>query len=87
MGLLMAFKLLLMAQQRWRRINAAHRIPLVWSRGPHRRCAGREAECRLRSGLTAGLGPARRRHSDLHSRVLISSSHGGRLKRNRRGPL
>ena len=28
-GLLMAFKLLLMAQERWRRINAAHLIPLV----------------------------------------------------------
>ena len=28
-GLLMAFKLLLMAQQRWRRINGAHLIPLV----------------------------------------------------------
>ncbi len=28
-GLLMAFKLLLMAQDRWRRINGAHRIPLV----------------------------------------------------------
>ena len=28
-GLLMAFKLLLMAQERWRRINAAHPIPLV----------------------------------------------------------
>jgi hypothetical protein len=28
-GLLMAFKLLLMAQDRWRRINAAHLIPLV----------------------------------------------------------
>jgi transposase-like protein len=28
-GLLMAFKLLLMAQGRWRRINAAHLIPLV----------------------------------------------------------
>ncbi len=28
-GLLMAFKLLLMSQERWRRINAAHLIPLV----------------------------------------------------------
>ena len=28
-GLLMAFKLLLMAQQRWRRINAAHLMPFV----------------------------------------------------------
>ncbi len=28
-GLLMAFKLLMMAQERWRRINAAHLIPLV----------------------------------------------------------
>jgi hypothetical protein len=28
-GLLMAFKLLLMAQQRWRQINAAHLIPLL----------------------------------------------------------
>ena len=28
-GLMMAFKLLLMAQERWRRINAAHLIPLV----------------------------------------------------------
>jgi hypothetical protein len=28
-GLLMAFKLLEMAQKRWRRINAAHLIPLV----------------------------------------------------------
>jgi transposase-like protein len=28
-GLLMAFKLLLMAQERWRRINAAHLVPLV----------------------------------------------------------
>ncbi len=28
-GLLMAFKLLMMAQDRWRRINAAHLIPLV----------------------------------------------------------
>ncbi len=28
-GLLMAFKLLAMAQQRWRRINAAHLISLV----------------------------------------------------------
>ena len=28
-GLLIAFKLLLMAQGRWRRINAAHLIPLV----------------------------------------------------------
>jgi transposase-like protein len=28
-GLLMALKLLLMAQERWRRINAAHLIPLV----------------------------------------------------------
>ena len=28
-GLLMAFKLLLMAQDRWRRTNAAHLIPLV----------------------------------------------------------
>ncbi len=28
-GLLMAFKLLAMAEQRWRRINGAHLIPLV----------------------------------------------------------
>ncbi len=28
-GLLMAFKLLEMAEQRWRRINGAHQIPLV----------------------------------------------------------
>jgi hypothetical protein len=28
-GLLMAFKLLEMAQKRWRRINGAHVIPLV----------------------------------------------------------
>jgi len=28
-GLLVAFKLLMMAQRRWRRINAAHLIPLV----------------------------------------------------------
>ncbi len=28
-GLLMAFKLLLMAQERWRRINAAHLMPPV----------------------------------------------------------
>ena len=28
-GLLMAFKLLMMAQERWRRINAAHLIPLI----------------------------------------------------------
>ncbi len=28
-GLLMAFKLLAMAERRWRRINAAHLIPLV----------------------------------------------------------
>ena len=28
-GLLMAFKLLLMARDRWRRINGAHLIPLV----------------------------------------------------------
>jgi hypothetical protein len=31
-GLLMAFKLLLMAQERWRRINATHLIPLVRAR-------------------------------------------------------
>jgi hypothetical protein len=29
MGLLMAFKLLTMAERRWRRINGAHLIPLV----------------------------------------------------------
>ncbi|MEE8164056.1 MAG: hypothetical protein V3T64_00660, partial [Myxococcota bacterium] len=28
-GLLMAFRLLAMAEQRWRRINGAHLIPLV----------------------------------------------------------
>jgi transposase-like protein len=28
-GLLMAFQLLIMAERRWRRINAAHLIPLV----------------------------------------------------------
>ena len=28
-GLLMAFKLLDMAEQRWRRINAPHLVPLV----------------------------------------------------------
>jgi len=28
-GLLMAFQLLAMAEQRWRRINGAHLIPLV----------------------------------------------------------
>ncbi len=32
-GLLMAFKLLEMAQKRWRRINGAHGIPLVRAEG------------------------------------------------------
>jgi hypothetical protein len=33
-GLLMAFKLLAMAERRWRRINAAHLIPLVRAEVP-----------------------------------------------------
>ena len=30
-GLLMAYKLVAMAQRRWRRLNGAHLLPLVWA--------------------------------------------------------
>ncbi len=43
-GLFMAFKMLEMAQKRWRRINGAHGIPLVRAEG--RFIDGAQAEMR-----------------------------------------
>ncbi len=54
-GPLMAFKLLLMAQERWRRINGAHLIPVLRAGGGFTDGAQAERRSAARGQRTAGL--------------------------------